>query len=246
MRLISQTLLVILLLWESLLGQAQGPIAPTPTFHIKGTITDPNEAVIAGVKVTFRGEQLDDKVVTTNDAGAYEAELPLGAYTMTALRNGFRFYRRPLFQVASRVAVTIDVSLTVGPNIDIVIVDRPATPQELKAAANAPTAYLPYYGGESFSLPSGNGVPYKLLIGYTRGEYTNDTHNYTGEKTNYDDPVFVAYNLFSLHADRVTYNVKRHSLEANGNVVVADGSGATQRADAMSFKIEDGRATPPR
>jgi len=31
-------------------------------------------------------------------------------------------------------------------------------------------------------------------------------------------------------------------IEASGNVIIVDGSGASQRSDYMSFKIEDGQA----
>ena len=38
--------------------------------------------MVGGVKVTFQNEQLS-KTVTTNNVGVYEADLPLGDYTMT-------------------------------------------------------------------------------------------------------------------------------------------------------------------
>jgi hypothetical protein len=57
----------------------------------------------------------------------------------------------------------------------------------------------------------------------------------------------VAYNLFTLQADHIVYDVQRSTLEAMGDVVVENADGTTQRADSMTFKIENGEATllPP-
>jgi lipopolysaccharide export system protein LptA len=54
----------------------------------------------------------------------------------------------------------------------------------------------------------------------------------------------VAYNLFSLQADHVVYNVKFRTVEAIGNVVVVNESGATQRAESMTLRIKNGQAIP--
>ena len=49
---------------------------------------------------------------------------------------------------------------------------------------------------------------------------------YTGERTRqYQTPVFVAYNLFSLQADKVTYDAQKRTIEATGNVIAVSESG---------------------
>jgi lipopolysaccharide assembly outer membrane protein LptD (OstA) len=60
----------------------------------------------------------------------------------------------------------------------------------------------------------------------------------------HDDPVCVAYNLFSLEADNVTYDAKNKTIKATGDVVVVNESGVTQPADSTTFKIENGHAMP--
>jgi lipopolysaccharide assembly outer membrane protein LptD (OstA) len=60
----------------------------------------------------------------------------------------------------------------------------------------------------------------------------------------FKNPVFVAYNLFSLQADKVKYNAHSRTLEASGNVVVMNESGVTQRAESIKLKIESGQAIP--
>jgi hypothetical protein len=57
-------------------------------------------------------------------------------------------------------------------------------------------------------------------------------------------PVFVAYNLFTLRADRVVYDVQSRTLEATGNVVAENADGTIQRADSMKFRVENGEAIP--
>jgi lipopolysaccharide assembly outer membrane protein LptD (OstA) len=56
--------------------------------------------------------------------------------------------------------------------------------------------------------------------------------------------VFVAYNLFTLRADHVTYDQKDQTLHANGKVVMINEKGESQRADEMTFRIENGEAIP--
>ena len=58
---------------------------------IRGTVTDPNDAVIAGVKVTATSlERGDSREVTTNDSGIFVIpELKAGLYQVAVEANGF-------------------------------------------------------------------------------------------------------------------------------------------------------------
>jgi hypothetical protein len=69
---------------------------------------------------------------------------------------------------------------------------------------------------------------------------------YSGERLTAGDlltPVFVEYNFFSLQADEVVYDVKSRTIKANGNVSIEDDSGK-RRANSMTFRMENGQATP--
>jgi hypothetical protein len=106
--------LAVLLLCGTLLGQPTSLATQPGTFHVRGTIKDPLAGVIPGVKVTFHSELLTTRV-TTNNAGVYEADLPLGDYTMTAQGpRGFSLYRRPLFRVTSQSTVVLNATLLVA------------------------------------------------------------------------------------------------------------------------------------
>ena len=51
-------MLVGFLVCSTLFGQSAAPATQPQTFHVKGTITDPDGAVIPGVKVTFQGQAI--------------------------------------------------------------------------------------------------------------------------------------------------------------------------------------------
>jgi hypothetical protein len=231
-----------LLLCATLFGQSTSAYSPAvaiqpQTFHIKGTITDPLEAVIRGVKVTFQSEQLS-KTVTTNDVGVYEADLPFGNYTMTAQSSGFRVYGRPLFRVTVPINPILNATLLVGdPCGDMIVVNRsgePVTDEQWKAAREHCRRE------ELIPIPSEGGVPFQLSIRSGTRSPIGNTNSYSGEKTSqYEVPVFVAYNLFSLRADKVIYDAKKRTIDASGNVVVVNESGSTQRSDSMAFRIKD-------
>jgi lipopolysaccharide assembly outer membrane protein LptD (OstA) len=89
-------------------------------------------------------------------------------------------------------------------------------------------------------------VPFQLYVRYTRRASIDNSLDYTCEKTPCEDPVFVAYNLFSLQADHVIFNVKRKLVQASGNVVVSDETGTVQHAEPITLNIENGHATPLR
>jgi hypothetical protein len=235
--------LTVLLFCGTLFGQSASPATPSQTFHVRVTITDPSGAVIRRAKIAFQNKQFD-KTVTTNDVGVYEADLPLGNYTMTAQSMGFRPYRRPLFRVTSAAGIAFDVTLPVQSTCDIVVVNSEggaATPEEWAGAKKELCLHEDF-----LPAPSRDGVPFELYIRYVKHTVVRDRYTYTGEKTPNEDPVFVAYNLFSLRADEVVYVVTSRTIKASGNVVAIDESGATQRADTMSFKLENGQATPLR
>ena len=219
-------------------AQTWKPAVQIPTFHINGTARDYTGAAVDDVKVrvTFQNGKLSQTVPTT-EAGFYETDLPLGVYTMTAEGPGFRRYRRPEFRVMSPLNITLDATLhrSVGSNQEY----YPGPARE----RNDPTNTR-YYDGDFFSVPSEDGVPLRLYISYVKRIRTDYSYAYTGhDDPPYDDPVFVAYNLFSLQANTVLYEMESRRLEARGNVVVEDESGK-RSAVSMTFKIENGRAVP--
>jgi hypothetical protein len=232
--------LAVLLFCTTLFGRSVTPTTEPQTFHIRGTIKDPAGGAVFRARVAFQSEQLS-KIVLTNDAGAYEADLPLGDYTMSTQSVGFRPYRRPLFRVTSSTSLDFDVTLRPYGSCDILVFNSSGkvTPQEWAAAQQDSCLqedFLP--------VPFGD-VPLQLSIRYGSRTATGNAYSYAAENTNpRNTPVFVAYNLFTLQADRVLYDSKAHTIEANGNVVVVNEPGTIQRADSLIFKIDNGKVTP--
>jgi hypothetical protein len=231
----------------ALSGQSSTPATQPQTFHIRGTITDPLDAVVPRANVTFSNNQFR-KVVSTNEVGVYEADLPLGVYRMSADRLGLKTFGRPL--VRASTPTTLIVNVTTYPartSCDIVVGNSSGAPPTREQWEDASKSLC---GGEdSFPIPSGDGESFALYVQFQKRRTADGRYVYSGGKLTNGDlltPVFVDYNLLSLQADEVIYDIKGQTIKASGNVVVTDESGPTRRADSLSLRIENGRATPLR
>jgi len=192
--------------------------------------------------VAFQSKQFD-KTLTTNDLGVYVADLPSGDYSMTAQSLGFRPYHRPMFRMTPLARLTFDITLPIQSPCDIEFLSTSTSvpPKGWEAAKR--TFCL---REEFFPIPSKDETPFQLYIRYVERTVIRDTYMYRCRKVPNEDRVFVAYNLFSLQADEVTYETKSRTIKATGNVVAIDESGAKQRADSMTYNLENGRATASR
>jgi hypothetical protein len=238
---ICKAALAVLLVCISVSAQS----APTQsrTFRVHGTIRAFTGSIVPRAEVTFKGEQIT-KTVSSDSRGMYGAELPVGAYTMTASWAGVEKYRRPLFRVESARAITLNItSYPDAPNCDPVF-SRLASPDGTpKTPAPTQDDYSDVCGGRDYlPITSEDNPTLDLLIQYSFRRRSDGENTYVG----YDarGPVFVAYNLFTLTANKVVYDAKNRTIAASGNVVVVDGSGKTQHADSIRFKIENGQAVP--
>jgi Carboxypeptidase regulatory-like domain len=245
MKFISSTFPVIVLLCATVFGQAAAPAPQPRTFHVKGTITDRLEAVVSGANVRFSNNQFR-KVVSANEVGVYEADLPLGVYRVSADRLGLKTFGRPLVRASS--PTTLIVNVTTYPtrtSCDILVSNSSGA---LPTRGQWEEASKTLCGGEdSFPVPSGDGESLALYIQFQKRRATDGGYVYSGDKLTTGDsltPVFVEYNLLSLRADEIIYDMKERTIKANGNVVATDESGATRRADSLTFRIENGQATP--
>jgi len=254
----SVTMLAALLTCATLFGQSGPPAGRLRTFHIHGAVRKYDGSVVPGTRVRFNGDKFK-KTVFTDETGSYEADLPLGLYTMTAdalkpvdfnfglnsvsqppqgpYQPDVQRYERPLFRVTSQARLTLDVTLDPAAFCE----------RGVPRAGSLPTSgdgEITCGGQDSFRIPSSQGVPFELLIRFWNRRTTEQGYAYNTRNVLPNLPVFAAYNLFTLRADHVVYDVKRRTLQATGNVVTVDADGATRRADSMTLAIENGRATP--
>ncbi len=234
----SLTLLVIPLVCSALLGQSAAPARQPQTFHVKGQIKSSSGYDVDGARISFENDKTR-KIVSSDNKGFYEAELPVGDYTMTVNSPVFMACHRPFFRVSSPMRLTFDFTLhPVGLATDV-----PVDPSNPAVRASALYDISPY-GEEFLPVPSGDGAPLQLYILYSTRSRNGDIGTYVGDfYPPYQNRVFVAYNLFSMWADRVIYDEKTRTIEAHDNVCVAKESGAPHCDYSATFKIEDGHVT---
>jgi len=244
----------------SLFAQSATPVNAAQTFHIHGVIHSTyNDSPVSGIKVQFVSENIST-TVSTDRKGVYEADLPLGLYTMTVqfLYPYLQGYERPLFRVASPISLVLNVNLDSYVEMSCELGDPPPGSQ----ISERDRAKSACGGQDSFPLPSEDGAPFQLLIRFGTRKPTDNGYTYSApvdfsvvpepsyvyrsgrNPPTLGTPVFVAYNLFTLRADHVTYDEMNRTLHANGKVVVINEKGESQRADSMSFRIENGEAIP--
>ena len=217
-------------------GQPGSGVASDQTFHVEGIIDDPTGAVIPQVEVHFVGIHGDQTVITDNK-GLYQADLPLGAYTMTAVLPPFGPNRLSLFKryvrffrVISPTNITLNGSLYQTFDCDGVW-----------AGEDKEEAYKDSCGGEdSFPFPSPDAVPFRLDIRFGRRKRGENLASYSSGTTP-KQPVSLTYNLFALRADSVRYIRTDGTIKAYGHVVIEDQSGRTSTSSA-AFKFDDGQA----
>ncbi|HYM74727.1 MAG TPA: carboxypeptidase-like regulatory domain-containing protein [Candidatus Dormibacteraeota bacterium] len=234
-------LFIVLLSCAGALGQSAPPPSQQAGAQVHGTIKDPTGAPFSGIKVKFLGEI--KKIATTNGAGEYEAELPPGLYMMDVSVSGFRRYHRPWFSVTPQANLMFDITMQLTSTCDVEIVSSsgdPAPTEEQKSAVEEACLRE-----ELLPVPQKKGVAFPLFVQYGKRTLLGDVYKYFEGQPN-TDPVFVAYNLFALEADHVTYDARTQVLDAHDHVVVVDESNNESKlrtGDWMKFKLEDGQPT---
>jgi hypothetical protein len=213
------------------------PVTAPQTFHIHGTLKYSTGEALRG-RVIFQGGQLSKSVVT-DGAGIYEADLPVGVYTMTVQRSGVQIYRRPPFRVLSPISVTLN-AIVQPVRLAVDRIGGPTSEERENASKG-----ISFDGEDSFLVPGEDEAPFQLYIRYVNRTPVGETLVYTGnDAPPYENPVFVAYNLLTLQANKVIYDAKARTLETMGNVVVMRESGMIQRYYSKTFRIERGQAIP--
>jgi hypothetical protein len=252
-RFTSVALFVGLLFGASLFGQSAAPETQVHTFHVQGTIRDYAARGVAGIEVIFEGEGIR-KIVSSDENAFYAADLPVGLYRMTVEpQREFPEYQRPLFRVTSSTTLTFNITIDLGERSCDLGVSMGGSSSNQFDTRNA------CGGSDSFMVPSRDHVPFELSIQFGRRHPTDHENIYDGVM-NYNTgrsyvyasgwnpptsgPVLAFYNLFTLQANHVVYDVENRKLTATGKVVMLNTDGSTRHADAMAFKIENGEAIP--
>jgi hypothetical protein len=220
------------LLLATTFGQSSASI---PTFHVEGIIEPIWDETHPHVEVSFVGEHVN-RTVVVDDKGYYQINLPVGAYTMTAVfpllgaqRHSVLTKHVRFFQVTSPGSIKLNGVLYGIYSCDGVFNTDTEEGQEV---------YKDSCGGEdAFRPPSKDRAPLRLLVNYVTRTRSNG-FVYASDAAIHR-PVLVTYNLFALQADTVVYDPTTSILSASGRVLIDDQSGQSQTQSAR-FKIENG------
>lgn len=84
--------------------------------HVSGTVTDASGAVVAGAKLTIINEGTQERRDVTTDRNGFfaEDELPVGTYTVTAEKNGFKTTTVKGSVVHAGGRTTVDMKMQIG------------------------------------------------------------------------------------------------------------------------------------
>src|SRR5437588_788245 len=99
-----------------LIGVVTAAIAQTGTSNITGSVRDVNGAVVPGATVTAKNEATGvTSTQTTTDSGLYAfSSLPVGRYTITVEKQGFKTLQKTNNILEVGIPLTVDVALEVG------------------------------------------------------------------------------------------------------------------------------------
>lgn len=216
--------------------------APAPKmFHVSGSIT--RQGAISHHDVLVRFDGNSSITVKADDTGFYEADLPVGLWTVTATSpdiisptgtpENFNLSRPRRFRVTAPSNLVVDLFL------------RPPVVCDIAGAQDTTAEQWDHIhalcdGEEFFPVPSEDGVPFEVLIG---GLDHNLCLHRVGADAAACNREFGTYNLLTVLADKIVYHPQGRLLEASGNAVVKDEHGEC-RKDSIKFLIGDGQAVP--
>lgn len=186
--------------------------------QLAGTVTDTSESRIPKAKLEFQGQD-HTWIATAADDGTYKIDLPPGLYKVRVSNPGFCPMNRALFIVRPSSKVTMnfimfDCALEYG-----------LTAENGRFTVAEDRYRLPFKE-ESLFVGSISSPPLNLLVQFGEKQEDGASIEYKGFKLTGDRMVgvTVTYDLLTIHADNVRLNRTTLQFEAEGNVVVENGS----------------------
>ena len=108
------------------LAVARLAVAQSSQANISGLVADSQGAIIVGAQVTARGlANGSTTTVTTNDSGLYALRaLPIGAYTLTVEKPGFKKLVRTNLTLSTSQSLELNLTLEIGAVTESINVDQ--------------------------------------------------------------------------------------------------------------------------
>ena len=238
---------ITVLLFFSLLLVADGhsrqePPAPSSTTQqtalVRGVLTDfLTGAGVGGATVLFESAGKTQTVVTAKD-GSYEAELPIDVYRITARRMTYCSARRAAVHIGSLSETKFNFTLVPCATQEVGILSNGRYAGEETREVN-PFHYDSFKVRSELLLRFGTkredqrfihyqGTKIKYLVWNRNSKESKDEYTYVG--------VMLSYDLLTVYADNIKLGKESFEIEAQGNVIVEDGSKRT-RGSAVRIKL---------
>ncbi|GEM_PF-2890121 len=186
--------------------------SPQPSGRVKGIVADESGARIAQAEVSFESEAFKSKVIT-DEAGEFEAELPLGEYQLSVKANWFCTYRETI-QVKTSAILTLDIALEA-------------------LASHSPVTCGKKEPGSIFERTNGVGkteavtVKYKDGVGWYENsvKVSKDWYEYRQFQ---NIQVWASFANLNVYADKIMLHRFSYRLKAIGNVVIEKNGQSTK------------------
>lgn len=124
----SYSIKLLVFLLSSILWLTQTGVAQTQAASIGGTVTDSSGGSLADAVINVQSTSTGFRVSGTSNASGYYLlrDLPIGSYTVTIEREGFRSYIRENLRLTTGQILGLDVQLQLGSVSESVVVSEEA------------------------------------------------------------------------------------------------------------------------
>ena len=196
---------------------------------LSGIVITVQESRVGDVKVELTGNG-NTKAIETDPYGTFRFEVSPGRYSLSAASPGFCPLKRPEFELKPAASAALVLTIIPCPAGNVMRYDKDGR------YAGEERRYLTNFKNDVIGVTNSAGVSFDLLIRYAEKRALSNTTKYEGGDLSYSetDPssvkgvatrtvrlgVEVNYNLWTINADSVTYNSRKATVSATGNVVV--------------------------
>src|SRR5665213_3201381 len=119
-----------------------GQTVQTGNGAVRGTVTDPDAAIIPGAAITLTpatGNPIGGK---SGSDGAFRVSAPAGVYTMTVVMPGFATMTKPNLKITAGTTVALDIKLIVGDQTTTINVTSDAATVSVDSDSNASSTII--------------------------------------------------------------------------------------------------------
>ncbi len=124
------------------LSMPYGVSAQTATGILRGTVSDPDTAIIPGAQITLAPTSGSPVLGKSASDGTFRIVAPAGTYVVTVSMPGFATYSKAGVKIGSGQSVALDARLIVGEETQIINVTSDATTVGVDSDANASSTVI--------------------------------------------------------------------------------------------------------